>query len=62
MAVRVFGMRGLLVAPLRFATVGYIHSVFNDEPQYEIGISFTDDNVPDTVGDAQCVHWQRRTC
>ena len=44
---------GAPVAPLRVATIGYVHSAFSDEPLCEIGISFTDVNVADTVGVAE---------
>ena len=45
-----FRIAEILVVPFRIVTIGRVHSVFNDEPLYEIRTSFTDDNVPDTVG------------
>ena len=32
---------GAPVAPLKVATIEYVHTAFKDEPLYEIGISFT---------------------
>ena len=48
-----FAECGAPVAPLRVATIGHVHTAFSDEPLYEIGIRFTDDNVADAVGVAE---------